>query len=117
MKPTILVVDDNAALLAAIQEVLNLADMYALAATDGEDALKLYQEHDVDLVLLDWRLAGMSGAEVLAELCRLDPGVRVILASASDLRDVVTGHDNVVAGIRKPFDRGQLVEVIESVLG
>jgi hypothetical protein len=55
--------------------------------------------------------------EVRAALCRLDPGVRVILASASDLRDIVAGHDNVVAGIRKPFDRGRLIEVIENVLG
>ncbi|HYE30313.1 MAG TPA: response regulator [Methylomirabilota bacterium] len=65
---TILVVDDNEAMRYSISRLLRTAGHEALEAASGEECLQLLNQHAVDLILLDVRLPGMPGTEVLRQI-------------------------------------------------
>ena len=64
MKPVILVVEDEAALVTLIRYNLEAEGFEVLDAPDGEEGLLVLSERTVDLVLLDWMLPNLSGIEV-----------------------------------------------------
>jgi two-component system response regulator AtoC len=67
-----------------------LGKEFDVVATDsGEDALRQLDEHSFDLVLLDYRLPGLSGIEVLREIRKTRPDVRVIMVTAFDHLPIV----------------------------
>jgi DNA-binding response OmpR family regulator len=111
-KPTVLIVDDEEA----------LADLYAMwledtcavrTAYDGEAALDAIDE-TVDIILLDRRMPGLSGDQVLSELrCRgYDCPVAMVTAVAADLELADIGFDDY---IQKPVNKDGLTNVIETL--
>ncbi len=117
---TILVVDDESNLLKVTSRLLNLANYRAIAASNGKDALELYEKHraEIRLVILDLIMPGMDGKHCLEALRNMDPNVRVLIASgqpkpgmAEDLR--VAGAMDFIA---KPFDIPQLLETIRKII-
>jgi CheY-like chemotaxis protein len=76
--PALLVVDDAQAVRSFLRAALRPLGFAVLEAADGPGALDLYRRHRawVRLVLLDVRLPGPSGPQVLAALREMDPGVR-----------------------------------------
>jgi two-component system NarL family response regulator len=87
-KPRIrlLVVDDHFFVRMGLAGSLNAEpDMRVVAEADnGTQALKLFREHQPDVVLLDGRLPGLSGVETLAALRSEFPGARVLMLSIDD---------------------------------
>jgi DNA-binding response OmpR family regulator len=88
-----------------------------LPAEDGEAALRLLQEHDPDVVLLDVALPGMSGYEVLEEIRRISSTPVIMLTARGEETDQVQGlelgaDDYVV----KPFGHLALVARIRAVM-
>lgn len=79
--PVILCVDDEAAALALRCLVLSNAGYRVLTASDGAAALELFRCIRVDLVLTDYCLPGLTGAQVAAEMKRLKPEIPVVLFS------------------------------------
>ena len=82
-KGTILLVDDEESLLALGARMLEHLGFTVLTAADGLEAVDLYRERgkEIDLVLMDLTMPHMDGAEAFGELRRLNPDVRVVLAS------------------------------------
>ena len=80
----ILLVDDHPAVTKRIGELLATAFPHAemVAASSGEQGLALAAEHTFDLVLLDLRLPGCGGIDVLKELRATKPGLPVIIISS-----------------------------------
>jgi two-component system invasion response regulator UvrY len=80
----ILLVDDHPAVTQRIGELLATAVPQAemIAASSGEQGLALAAEHAFDLVLLDLRLPGCGGIDVLKELRATRPGLPVIIISS-----------------------------------
>ena len=80
----ILLVDDHAAVSKRIGELLASVFPQAemVAASSGEQGLALVAEHPFDLVLLDLRLPGCGGIDVLKELRATKPGLPVIIISS-----------------------------------
>jgi two-component system invasion response regulator UvrY len=80
----ILLVDDHPAVSQRIGELLASAVPHAemVAASSGEQGLALVEEHAFDLVLLDLRLPGCGGIDVLKELRVTRPGLPVIIISS-----------------------------------
>ncbi|HEY7679974.1 MAG TPA: response regulator [Terriglobia bacterium] len=74
-----LVVDDDEAYRNRLCRAFSDRGWKALAAADGPGALKLAAEHDPDLVVVDLRLAGMGGLEIVRELRRLDEDMCIIM--------------------------------------
>jgi two-component system cell cycle sensor histidine kinase/response regulator CckA len=80
---TILVVDDEPVLRRVCARLLQKLGYQVLEAPGGEEALQLFKEKgpEIDLVLLDLIMPGLSGLKTLERLRELDPGVRVLLCS------------------------------------
>ena len=121
-KTTVLVVDDEPGVLAAIVKMLDKERHTVFAAGDGEEALRVIQEQDghVDLVLTDVLMSPMSGLELAAELSESYSAIKVLYISGAKNTEHIdyalrqgVGHGS----IQKPFDHRQLVEKIVEVLG
>lgn len=116
---TILVVDDEPAVLAVTARILR-GDGYHVfeAATSGE-ALSLLSSDEFELLLTDSVMPGMSGPELAARAVGLQPWLRVLHMSGST-RGVLC-PDRVVSGeilfIHKPFTVAGLLDKVHAVLG
>ncbi len=87
--PVILVVDDDPVARAAMCGYLRDTGYAVREADGGADALALFDERGADAVLLDWRMPGKSGAEVLPRIAAQDPTVPVIVVSGtSEVREL-----------------------------
>jgi two-component system, cell cycle response regulator len=78
---TVLVVDDNPDFLESARRLLEAEGHHVFAAADGPDALDVLRRETVDLVLLDYFMPGMTGADVVHEVRRDDRLVRIILVT------------------------------------
>jgi DNA-binding response OmpR family regulator len=75
----VLIVDDEAELVSALQERLNLRGFQASGVTTGAEALSLLAETPFDVVLLDLKMPGVGGLEVIRRIKAEQPGLQVIL--------------------------------------
>ena len=118
--PTILIADDEAAIVELVRVTLEDERVRVVEAFDGETALALAGTHRPDLVFLDVNLPDMSGLEVCAQL-RRDPGFAatkiVMLTAAAQADDVNRG---LAAGadhyLTKPFSPLRLLGLIQTLL-
>ena len=86
----ILSVDDEPAILLTREKILENAGYDVLSAGNGEQALRLFAEHPVKLVLLDFLMPGMDGGMVARQMKRAKPAVPVVLVSASPIPEEFT---------------------------
>jgi PAS domain S-box-containing protein len=117
---TILLVDDEPSILEVASSLLGRANYRLITASTGKDALEIYAEHreNIRLVILDVMMPGMGGEECLRTFLKLDPDVKVLVASgalkpgmAADMKE--TGARDFVG---KPFDMPQLLEKIRKII-
>ena len=116
---TILLVDDEKAIVAVTKEVLEILGYEVLFANNGKSAVEIYEKNKeaVDLVILDMIMPDMSGGETYDKLKAFDPNVRVLLSSGYSLngqasRILERGCDGF---IQKPFNMKQLSQKIKKV--
>jgi two-component system phosphate regulon response regulator PhoB len=120
MMPSILVVEDEPAILELLKVNLVDAGYEVLAAPDGETAQTLLKDSLPDLVLVDWMLPGVSGLS-LAKQLRADARTRelplIMVTARSDEADKVAGLEAWVDDyVTKPFSPRELKARIKSVL-
>ena len=118
---TILLVDDEKAILDACDAMLQRLGYTVLAAQGGHEALNVYREHGatIDLVILDIIMPDLNGGEVFDRLLAMDPEVRVLLSSGYSIEDqaaeiMARGCDGF---IQKPFQLEELHRQIRELLG
>ncbi|MGD8867094.1 MAG: response regulator [Gemmatimonadales bacterium] len=75
----VLIVDDEAELVSALEERLNLRGFAASGVTTGAEALSLLAETPFDVVLLDLKMPGLGGLEVIRRIKEERPDLKVIL--------------------------------------
>ena len=113
-QPTVLVVEDQLGPRESLRAILQ-PDYRVLMAEEGEHALHLVEHEPVDVVLLDLRLPGLSGVQVLKQLKSLKPSLAVIVVtsygSAETEREVV--RLGTFAYILKPFNVSHLRETVK----
>ena len=112
----VLVVDDDAVLRKVVRAVLEADGFRVIEAPDGEQALKLAEEHRPGVVVLDVMMPGLDGVEVCR---RMDHSTtRVLMLTA--LGDVGTETAAMAAGARgyltKPFSSMDLLDRVEALL-
>jgi len=83
----VLIVDDEDELVSALEERLNLRGFRATGVTTGADALSRLAEQACDVVLLDVKMPGLGGLEVIRRIKEGHPGLEVIL---------LTGHGSAL---------------------
>jgi DNA-binding response OmpR family regulator len=118
LTPTILVIEDDAAIRQGLIDALSFAGYRVLGAGDGRSGLEMALETPSDLVLLDVMLPAMDGFTVLRELRRALPTLPVIMVTAKGaeddrIRGLSDGADDYVV---KPFSARELLARVEAVL-
>ena len=117
VRSVVLVVDDEPGVRASVKVILE-PDCEVLEAPDGFEALATVRGQDIDLCLLDIRLPGMEGIEVLDRLRRLDGSLPVVLVTA--VRTVRTAVEAMKLGaydyLTKPFRVEELRGVVKRAL-
>jgi two-component system, NtrC family, response regulator AtoC len=114
----ILVVDDEYLIRWTLQKNLEKAGYRVLVSESGEDALQKIREDAPDLVLLDIKLPGMDGFEVLDKALSIDEGIIPIMITASEDVDRVVRAIKLGAFdyITKPFDFGKVLLSVQKAL-
>jgi signal transduction histidine kinase len=102
---TLLVVDDEDGARQSLRMVFK-DDYDLLMAEDGPTAIKLAQDHPIDVAVLDIRMAGMSGIEVLERLRYVNPDIEAIMITAYETTDTIRQALRLRASdyINKPFE-------------
>ena len=117
---TVLVVDDERPIRNLVRRVLTRAGYEVILAKDGDAALRAFEEHAdlIDLVLLDMTMPGMDGREVFQLLQEIRPGVRVLLSSGFNEREVTRefAQTSLAGFLKKPYTVPGLVNKVREVL-
>jgi CheY-like chemotaxis protein len=113
---TVLVVEDEEVLRRAVSKMLRKERFSVLEAGDGTTGANLFRtnESTIDAVLLDLTLPGMSGREVLNELRRIRPDVKVILTTAYSQENALSaiGEHRPWSYVRKPYQFSDLLNLL-----
>ena len=115
---TILVVEDEETLRQAVSKALGKQGLTVLEAGNGSVALDLVRAHDIEAVLLDVTLPGMSSRQIFQEILRMRPKVKVIVTSAYGVETVAASFPELQLDqfIRKPFRLVDLLRMLESAV-
>jgi CheY-like chemotaxis protein len=117
---TVLVVDDDAAFRQFVSSMLQKNGFVVLAASSGDEALDVLSGNaaDVRVVLLDYSMPGLSGAETLQRLRALIPAVKIVALSSSIPQFVTPSFLVGVDGyLEKPIHTQELIATIDAVVG
>ncbi len=118
-KIRLLLVDDEVGYLEVLSKRLARRGFEVLAARSGAEAIRLLRHHDADVAVLDLKMEGMDGIELLRILRQILPELKVIM---------LTGHgseraarDGLAQGasdyLTKPIELEELVRCIRAALG
>ncbi len=119
-QPTVLVVEDEVAQREVLVYNLQAEGFCVISATNGDDALLAVEEHEPDLIVLDWMLPGVSGIEICRRL-KLRPATRaipVVMVSARGeegdrVRGLETGADDYLT---KPYSIAEFLARVRNQL-
>jgi DNA-binding response OmpR family regulator len=114
----VLVAEDDSGLCDVLVRGLREHDYVVDAVRDGQDAVRYLRSYTYELVLLDWRMPGMSGLDVLRWMRRHNQPAPVLMLTARDAHaDRVTGLDQGADDyLVKPFDFGELLARMRALL-
>jgi DNA-binding response OmpR family regulator len=117
----ILVVEDEAPIRRLIRAALDPNKYRVVEADSGEEALELLSRQRFDLLVLDLRLGGISGWDVLDAMRAKGARDRIrvmILTAQSAERDILRGwREGVDQYCMKPFEPAEFVKTVDAVLG
>lgn len=114
MKIKLLLVDDEKDFIESLAERLQLRDFDVKTALNGDDAIKLFNENEFDIIILDVKMPGKNGIDTLKEIKNINQLSQVIM---------LTGHATVESAIQgmklgaydyimKPTDAEELIKLI-----
>ena len=111
----LLIVDDDAAVRNACAEIARRMGFVVVTAADRDAARAILKHHQVDMMLLDLRLAGVNGLELLEEVKALNPDTSVIVMTAFATVASAVEAMRIGAGdyLTKPFALHELVTVLD----
>src|SRR5206468_1657180 len=117
----LLLVEDEETLRLALSLSLKKNGFRVLATGNGRTALDLFRERarEVEAIVLDLTLPGMSGLEVLQELRRIRPDIKIVLTSAYDCETVNnrfgwTERESCTF-VKKPYRIGELLNALRGL--
>jgi PAS domain S-box-containing protein len=116
---TVLVVEDEDTLRIAVSKMLRKRGFSVVEASDGRAGVDQFRgnEREIDVVLLDLTLPGMTGREVLEELRQMRPDVKVIITTAysHDTALKAIGGQQPWLYIRKPYRFSEVTDLLRNV--
>ncbi len=117
-KPTILVTDDEKSIRNSLREILEFESYNVLEAEAGESALNKVRNEKVDLMILDIKMKGMDGIEVLEKVKEIDADLPVIMISGHGTIKIAVEATKIGAFdfIEKPPDLNRLLISVRNAL-
>ena len=115
IKPALLILDDEPNVIKAIKRLLFDTDYKIYTASTSKDAMQIFDEHEIQLVISDYRMPEMNGVEFLSRIKKLYPNtVRMILSGYADVQAVVEAINDgqVYKFIAKPWNDQELLTTI-----
>ena len=117
----ILVIDDNANIVALLRRVLERAGHDVRTTSDGPAGVRAFREHGADLIITDIYMPEQDGIETILQLRALDVGVKIIAISGGDQTET---HDSLqvaallgaVRTMPKPLDTAELLGAVAKTL-
>jgi len=119
----ILVIDDDGKFLEIMREYLENEGYEVLMASDGEIGADLYRENKPDLVITDVIMPEKDGAQVIFELQKEFPGIKIIVMTGGGQGDAqtylksITTLSNVKYAFEKPFAMDKLLQAVKESVG
>src|SRR5574340_1486396 len=114
----IMIVDDDPYVLESISTLLRAFGFYVLTSNNANDAMQGIQREQVDVLLTDIKMPGITGVELLGMIHRYDPQTPVVLMTAYAELDVAV--DAIKKGafdfITKPYNADYLLHTIEKAM-
>lgn len=115
-----LIVDDQNGIRVLLVEVFSNEDYETFQAANGKIALEIVQRESPDLVLLDMKIPGMDGLEILKHIKAINPHIKVIMMTAYGELDMIKEATDLGALMHftKPFDIDEMrMEVNKQLRG
>ncbi|RAU97879.1 response regulator [Paenibacillus sp. YN15] len=109
-KKKILIVDDQNGIRILLMEVFNVEGYQTYQASNGKLALEIVRKESPDLVLLDMKIPGMDGLDILKHIKQIDSSIKVIMMTAYGELDMIKEATDLGAltHFTKPFDIDEL---------
>lgn len=119
MSAHILIVDDEAAIRDMVRMALEIESFTVSDASNAHQAVNILEQEDIDLILLDWMMPGISGIDFAGRIRRegnYQVGI-IMLTAKDDESDLIRGLDvGADDYVKKPFSTKELVSRINAVL-
>ncbi len=119
MTDTILFVDDEEIILNALEAVFSREGFQTLTATNGEEALRILEDREVDVVISDERMPGITGIELLSTVKKRYPEkIRIVLTAYAEMNTILSAVNRVEAHrlIIKPYRNEELVKTVRELI-
>lgn len=118
-KKRLLIVDDQVGIRILLLEVFSSEGYDTFQAANGRAALEIVRMHRPDLVLLDMKIPGMDGLEILKQIKEYDRGIKVIMMTAYGELDMIKEATDLGALMHftKPFDIDEMRMAVNLQLG
>lgn len=117
---TILLAEDDKMVRTMCTDMLQKAGYTVLAACDGKEALRVYQEHadEIDMAILDVVMPNLGGKAAYDQIRKARPEMRVLFASGYNMNAIHTNFilEEGLSLISKPYQRSQLLRKVREVL-
>jgi len=117
-KLKVLLVDDEQEFVSTLAERLEFRDIETLVAINGDQALRMIEEHKPPLVVLDVLMPGIGGLDVLKRIKRKHPEIQVILLTGhGSTKDGIKGmHQGAFDYLMKPVNIEELIHRMNEAL-
>lgn len=119
--PAILIVDDDSMVRKMLVKVFRKEDYTTFEAPDGNSALKVYRDENIDVIITDIVMPDMEGIETISELRKINPDVKIIAFSgggslAPDSYLKIAASMGARYTFQKPFDINELKDAVKKLL-
>lgn len=112
----LLIVDDQYGIRVLLYEVFGKEGYQTLQAANGKQALDIVKKDSPDLVILDMKIPGMDGLEILKEIKKMNTDIKVIMMTAYGELDMIKEATELgaITHFTKPFDIDELRQAVRS---
>ncbi|MFB4213577.1 response regulator [Shouchella sp. 1P09AA] len=118
MEHNVMIVDDQFGIRVLLTEILQKDGYQMYQAANGKEALDIQEMEEIDIVLLDMKIPGMDGVEILKKMKERQPTIKVVMMTAyGELKMVNEALENgAISYMAKPFDIEDVRQVIRQNL-